>query len=158
MEGILKIFDMTPIDLNMILVVGVLFIVLWQALDKVLFTPYLNLIDAREQATVGVEEEAQKAYVKAEVGSRDYDAKVAEARKNAILKKTLVLEDAKKRADSILATAKEQAAKITADSKAMVWAEAESSRKEALSQADTLASEMVAKLKVAPMPLQKNLN
>lgn len=158
MEGVLKIFDMTPVDLYMILVVGVLFIVLWQILDKVLFAPYLNLIDAREQATVGVEEEAQKTYVKAEVGSRDYETKVAEARKNAVQKKMVVIDDAKKRADSILATAKDQAAKITADSKAKVWAEAESSRREALSQADSLASEMVAKLKVAPMPLQKTLN
>ena len=158
MEGILKIFDITPIDLNMIIAVGVLFVILWQVLDKSLFAPYLNLIDAREQATIGVEEEAQKAYVKAEVGSRDYEAKVAEARKNAMQKKLVAMDDAKKRAEAILNTAKEQAAQITAESKAKVWADAESSRREALSQAEGLAVDMVAKLKVAPTPLQKTLN
>ncbi len=158
MEAALKIFDMTPTDLYMILVVGALFIVLWQILDKVLFAPYLNLIAAREQATIGVEEEAQKTYVKAEVGIRDYETKVAEARKIAMQKKMVVIDDAKKKADSIVNAAKEQAANITAEAKSKLWSEAESSRRSVMAQADALAVEMVAKLKTAPAPIKGNIN
>ncbi len=158
MESVLKIFDMTPIDLYMILVVGALFIFLWKTLDSVLFAPYLKLIAAREQATIGVEEEAQKAYVKAEVGIKDYEAKVAETRRAAIAKKLVVIEEAKKKADTIINSAKEEAAKMTSDAKSKLWNEAESSRRLVLSQADSLAAEMVAKLKVAPVPVKGNLN
>jgi F-type H+-transporting ATPase subunit b len=157
-EAALKIFDMTPTDLYMILVVGALFIVLWQILDKILFSPYLNLIAAREQATVGVEEEAQKTYVKAEVGIRDYESKVAEARKSAMQKKMTVIDDAKKKADEIINSAKEQAANITAEAKSKLWNEAEDSRRAVIAQADTLAGEMVAKLKSAPAALKGNTN
>lgn len=158
MEAALKIFDMTPTDLYMILVVGALFIVLWQILDKVLFGPYLNLIAAREQATIGVEEEAQRTYVKAEVGIRDYETKVAEARKVAMQKKMAVIDDTKKQVDSILNAAKEQAANITAEAKSKLWSEAESSRRSVLAQAHSLAGEMVAKLKTAPAPLKGDIN
>lgn len=158
MEGVLKIFDMTPVDLYMILVVGVGFIILWQILSAVLFNPFLELTAAREQATIGVEEEAQLNYVKAEVGSREYEAKVSEARKIAYQKKIALIDEAKKKSDDILNAAKEEAANITAQAKASLANEAEGSRKQVMSQVEALAADMVAKLKTAPTSLKSSIN
>ncbi len=158
MEALLKTFDLTPVDGYMILVVAVLFVLLWRTLDRVLFTPYLNLIDAREQATVGVEAEAQKAYVKAEVGAQEYEGKIGEARRIAMEKKLVVLDSAKKEADSIVEAAENQAEKIILAAREQTKRDAEAAKKSAFVTAEALAVEMTAKLRTPPTVVETSLN
>lgn len=151
MEEALKVFDLTMIDAYMIGVVSILFVFFWRAMERVLFKPYLKLIEAREKATVGAEEEATAAYTQAEVGEREYDAKILEARRSAMEKKLAVLAKAKIEADKIAHDATAESEKILAAARGEIRAEADTARTQLNDQAQSLANDLVAKLKQPPL-------
>jgi len=157
-EALLKTFDLTVVDGYMILVVAVLFVILWKALEKTLFIPYIRLIEARERATVGVEEEANAAYSKAEVGERDYLLKIADARKIAMEKKLAIVAKAKGEAAKIADDATKEAERILLSARAEIKKDAEAARKATLLNAEELANDLVSKLKQPPAIVESVLN
>jgi len=155
---ILKTFDLDLLDGYMILVCAALFVVLWLVLEKILFIPFLNLIAAREKATVGVEADAQDAYQKAQVGERDYQSKITEARQIAMEKKLKELDLAKKESDAIILKAESEAEQLVSAAKAETKINAEKARKDTMAQAESLASELTSKLKEPPSIVGISLN
>lgn len=106
MEAFLKTFDLEPIDVPMIVASALLFIVLWRALSKYFFTPYLNLIEAREKATTGAEKVSRETDEESTKLLAEYDSKLLDVRVAAMKIKLAKLAQAKEEAAKILDKAK----------------------------------------------------
>ena len=102
MESLLKNFDLVPFDVVMIVVSAVLFVVLWKTLGQVLFAPYLQLVEAREAATVGAEDTAKANHERAEALTAQYEEQLMAARVAAMEKKLSALAKAKAEAAAVV--------------------------------------------------------
>ena len=142
MEALLKTFDLTLVDGYMIPVVSVLFVFLWRSLSKELFFPYLALIEAREQATLGAEKEAQEAQDRARNSREEYERKLGEARRAAIEQKLSLVHQARLEADRIRKKAEEEAQSYLLAVRKEIAREVEEAKK----NAPRLAQELVADL------------
>lgn len=80
MESILQLFSLTPLDGKMILVCALLFFLLYKALDRCLFSPLIDLVEARETATSYATDAASDLKEHASELARAYDAAILDAR------------------------------------------------------------------------------
>jgi F-type H+-transporting ATPase subunit b len=88
----------------------VLFLVLWLILSKVLFGPYLALLEARERRTAGAQHESSSLAQEGERLKAQYEAKIAEAEGAGASIKERILQEARQQREAILARAREEAA------------------------------------------------
>jgi F-type H+-transporting ATPase subunit b len=58
----------------------VIFLVLWLILSKVLFRPYLNLLDERERSSAGARHDASESEHQGARLRAEYEEKIAQAR------------------------------------------------------------------------------
>ncbi len=123
----------------------VLFVVLWLILSKILFKPYLGLLDERERKTSGaqhdsVDLEHEGAKLKAE-----YDEKIAQAQTAGYAAKEAILQDGRERRETILAQAREQAATTVNQMRQQIAAALEQERRLAAAEISIVAEEMASK-------------
>lgn len=142
----------------MIPVVGVLFILLWRALDKNLFGPYLKLLEAREAATEGAHDEAHQAESKAAASIQDYQERMSEARRAGAEKKLTLVNQAKAEADRIIAEAEAGAQEYIEKIRAEISQNIEGIRKEVMADAEGLAEELCNKASVPPALARNEVN
>lgn len=102
MEATLKLLDLVPFDVVMIVSCALLFLVFWLVMEKCFFIPYLSLLEAREKATLGAEESAESGMKKVENLKADYESKLMQVRVLAIERKIATLENAKREAAQML--------------------------------------------------------
>ncbi|RIL10754.1 MAG: hypothetical protein DCC75_03695 [Proteobacteria bacterium] len=149
MEDLLKSFDLVPNDLAMIIFGAILFYALIRLLEKALFTPYVDLIEAREQATSGAEKTAKSNAQEAERTMTGYQARITDERVEAMRKKLSMLAAAKAEAAKIVEQAEAEAAeeikKVRKDAADKLEALREASRREA----ENLAGAVLDRLKGA---------
>jgi len=104
-EETLALFTLSPIDFYMILLCAVLFFLFLKLADKLLFTPFVKLYEAREQATEGAGQLATSQSTEAEKLTAQYETELTEARIESMQKKLSVLKEARDSAQSILSAA-----------------------------------------------------
>jgi F-type H+-transporting ATPase subunit b len=127
------------------------FLVLWFLLGKILFKPYLALIEAREKSTDGVRAETATLL---EEGARlraQYESAIARARdEGEAVKKTLQTEALQSR-DHILARARREAAEIVQNAHLEIEAELKKGLEIAAQEAQTIARRMAEKILGRPV-------
>lgn len=159
MEAFLKNFDLVPLDVLMIVVCSVAFVVFWQVLSQVLWKPYLQLIDAREKATVGAQEGAHEDRARAEELKRQYEEKVGAARVAAMEKKFSLLENAKREAHTLVEKAEGEAQEHVRAVRWEIGSKMEDFQKRAAQEVEGLSRIIVERAKaVKPASQSKGLN
>jgi F-type H+-transporting ATPase subunit b len=152
LKPILDLFDITPVDLQMI-PVGLLFVVaLYFALRSALFKPLLRHVEERESVTAGALHTAGQMRQKAQALRARYDEGMLQARIAANKERAEIVAKAKASANVVLSEAESQAAaELQAGRKGIEAALQQAYRGaegEAKALADTLTSKVDSQLTV----------
>lgn len=138
-----------PHELLMIPVVGFLFCLFWILMTKLLFRPYLNLIEAREELTVRAVERTDQANSLAEEITTEFEAEISRTRKEAIKNKNAVVSEAQKQAAVISEKADAEAEAKLRHQRRDIAERTQEIKEEIIGDLDQLAGAVVDKLKIA---------
>ena len=136
---------MISLDLSVVYQI-VLFLVLWFVLSKVLFRPYLNLLEEREGKTTGARQgtadlEREGADLKAQ-----YEERIAQAQAAGGAAKEVILQDARRRREQVLSQARQEAAATLEHARRDVASQMARDRQLAAAEAATVARQMASKI------------
>ena len=101
----------------------ILFLILWAILSKVLFHPYLSLLDERERKTAGALREAGDFEREGERLRVEYEEKIAQAQAAGYAAKEAIVKEAQSQREKRLAETREEAAHLLEKARAEVRAE-----------------------------------
>lgn len=131
----------------MIAVSAVLFVVLWKTLGKVLFAPYLELVEAREAATVGAEDAAKSDHQRALDVTAQYEEQLMAARVAAMEKKLAALTIARSEASAIVEKAEGDSQELLRSVRWEMAKKLDELRSKAFGDIDALADMIVQRVK-----------
>jgi len=147
MESVLKLFALTVQDVQMIPWGALFFVVLWQALSRILFKPYLALIEAREAATSGAVETSRDKLAKAAELRSAYAERLNGARVDAMKGKIEKVAAAKKEGAQVVEKAELAAQDALKQGRADIARDARTLKDQSLRDADALAEMIIEKIK-----------
>ena len=136
---------MISLDLSVVYQI-VLFLVLWFVLSKVLFRPYLNLLEEREGQTAGARQvtadlEREGARLKAQ-----YEEQIAQAQAAGGLAKESIVQEARQRREQVLRQARQEATATLEHTRREVASQMARDRQLAAAEAATVARQMASKI------------
>ena len=136
---------MISLDLSLVYQI-VLFLVLWFVLSKVLFRPYLKLLDERESKTAGAlhdtaDLEREGARLKAQ-----YEERIAQAQAAGGAAKEAILQEARQRREQVLSQARQEATSMLELVRQEVESQMGKERQLAAAEAATVARQMASKI------------
>lgn len=123
-----------------------LFLVLWAVLTKLLFRPYLQLLEDRERKTAGTLHESMELEREGARLKAQYQEKIASAEAAGRAAKEAVVEQARQQCERLLAQARQEAALTLEGVRRELQIQLERERGLAEAEADILAREMVSKI------------
>ncbi len=136
---------MISLDIS-ILYQAILFVILWLVLNKVLFQPYLKLLEDREHKTTGAQHDcADLEYEGAQLRAQ-YQEKIAQAQSAGYAAKGAILQAAREEREKLLGEARQQAANHLERVRQEIAAAVEQERRLAGAEAAALAGDMVSKV------------
>ena len=115
-------------------------------LNKLVFKPFLNLVDRRDKLTRGAIEEAQALEARVEEIIAEYDVKLNEARALAIEERNKIILEGQTVADSIIGKAREETGVILADAKTKLEADTQEIKEKIKGDIDELAGDIASKV------------
>jgi F-type H+-transporting ATPase subunit b len=124
----------------------VLFLVLWLVLDRLLFRPYLGVLDERERRTAGTEHESADLVQEGERLKSEYQEKIAQADTAALAARESILREARQQREKILAEAREEANTTLSRVRQELRSQLEKERQLAIAEAALIAQEMASKI------------
>src|SRR6267142_3163779 len=86
----------------------ILFIVLWLILNKILFQPYLHLLEERERRTIGAEHDSTDLEHEGARLRAQYEEKIAQAQADGYTAKEAILQQARQQRERVLNQAREE--------------------------------------------------
>lgn len=147
MEEILKVFDLTARDGQMILIGSVLFYVFWRVIHVAVFLPFLKVYEEREALTTGASSSSKDLLDEAAAISKRYEDQVQSAHVSAMTEKYQALTQAKKEADALVATAEGEVQELVRKARWEREAALSATKAQVFSDADALAKTIADKLK-----------
>jgi len=147
MENVFAMFDITPFDGVMILVGAVFFVVIWKSLQKVLFDPYLKLVEEREQATSGAKDYAAREVAEAKELTQEYERRIMEGRIAALEEKIKELDRAKQEAAKIISQAENEASTYLDNERRITEESMNALKSEVMKEASAMVAMIVDKVK-----------
>jgi F-type H+-transporting ATPase subunit b len=135
---------MISLDISILYQV-VLFVILLLVLNRVLFQPYLRLLEEREQRTSGAQHDSSDLEREAGQLRVQYEEKISQARAAGYAAKEEVLRRAQLEREKVLAEAREDASQILERSRQELAAALARERQLANAEAAALATEMANK-------------
>ena len=130
---------MITIDISVVWQI-VLFLGLWLIVSKVLFRPYVALLDEREQKTTGADDSAYHLEHEAERLRAQYEEAIASAAATGNATK------ARQQREELLGSAREEAAGILERVRREVQSQLAQERELTIREADAVAHDMVSKI------------
>jgi F-type H+-transporting ATPase subunit b len=124
----------------------ILFVVLLLILNKVLFQPYLQLLEERERKTTGAQHDSADLELEGAQLRAQYDEKIAQAQAAGYAAKEAILQDGRQQRERILSQAREEATRILEGVRREVAAAMEREKRLAATEAVAVAAEMVSKV------------
>lgn len=124
----------------------ILFVVLWLILNKVLFQPYLNLLDERERQTAGAQHDSADLEQEGARLKVQYDEQIAQAQAAGYAAKEAIVQEARQQREKLLGQAREEAANTLNRLRQEVAAAVEQETRLAASEGAVVASEMASKV------------
>lgn len=129
----------------------ILFLILWLLLDRLLFRPYLALLERRERQTLGVREETRALIHEGERLKAQYEEATAQAEARGGAAKDVILAEARRQCESILNLAREHANRALAERRQEIQSQMQQAQRLAQAEAATIAQEMVRKILGRPV-------
>lgn len=124
----------------------VLFVILWMILSKLLFKPYMNLLEERERKTTGAQHDSSDLEHEGARLKAQYDERMAKAQAAAYAAKDAILQEGRQQREKILSQAREEAASHLDQVRRDVTAALEQEKRLAESEVDRVAQDMVSKV------------
>lgn len=124
----------------------VIFVVLWLILSKLLFRPYLELLDRRQHETSGARQDASKLEQEGARLKTEYEEKITLARSAGAAAKDAIIQAARQERERLLQQAHEQAARTLESARRDVDSQLEGARSAAAAEVAGLAQDMVSKI------------
>jgi F-type H+-transporting ATPase subunit b len=124
----------------------VLFLVLWFILGRVLFRPYLRLLEDRERRTTGAQHDAVDLEREGARLRAQYEEKIAQAQAAGYTAKEAILQEARQQRERVLSQARDEASAMLEGVRREVESQMQKERQLAAAEARTIAQEMVSKI------------
>jgi len=124
----------------------ILFVVLWLILNKILFQPYLHLLEERERRTIGAEHDSTDLEHEGARLRAQYEEKIAQAQTAAYAAKDAILQEARQQREKILGQARAEAANKLEQARREIALALEKEKALAAAEAAAVAGEMVNKV------------
>jgi len=124
----------------------ILFLILWVILNKILFQPYLHLLNERERKTTGAEHDSSDLERDGARLKAQYEEKIAQAQAAGYAAKDAIVQDGRQQREKILSHARDEAAGILERVRNEVASTLEQERRLAAAEVSNVASAMVAKV------------
>ena len=124
----------------------VVLLLLWAILNKILFKPFLRLVEEREKRTEGLKAAAAALTAEAERLRADYESAIRQANDEGAAAKEALLNEARRTREQLLGESRAQAAARIAAAREEIKKELQQGREEALREAETIARQMAEKV------------
>lgn len=124
----------------------VIFLFLWFVLNRLLFRPFLALIEERERRTEGVKSEAASLTDEGARLRAEYQEKIERARNEGYRVKENLLQQARQERERILSRTREEAASMLEKTKDEIRGEMQKERELSAREAEIIAQEMAGKV------------
>ena len=127
------------------------FLILWFLVNKLLFKPYIELLETREERTEGARAEAVELTAEADRLKIEYDKTIAEATAEARAIKDTISQEAARTRAQILHQANEEALRHLELARATIQREFEGALQQAAREAEVLGGAMAEKILGRPV-------
>ena len=124
----------------------VLFLVLWLILSKILFRPYLGLLEERGRRTLGTQHDSIDLEREGVRLRAQYEEKIARAQADGYAAKEAILQEARQQRERVLNQAREEAMRMLEGVRREVESQIQKERQFAASEVRTIAQEMANKV------------
>jgi F-type H+-transporting ATPase subunit b len=124
----------------------ILFVVLWLILNKVLFQPYLHLLEERERKTTGAQHDSADLEHEGAKLKGQYEEQISQAQSAGYAAKETIVQEARQQREKILGQAREEAANTLNRLRQEVATAMEQEKRLAASEVSIVAVEMVSKV------------
>ena len=136
---------MISLDISVVYQI-ILFVVLFLILNKILFQPYLHLLEEREGKTTGAQHDSADLEHEGARLRAQYEEKIAQAEAAGYAAKEAILQDGRQQRERILSQAREEAATILEGVRRELAMAMEHEKPLAAAEAAVVAGEMVSKV------------
>ena len=123
-----------------------LFVILWLILSKLLFRPYLDLLEERERKTIGTQHDSTDLEHEGARLRMQYEEKIAQAQAAGYTDKEAILQEARQQREKVLNQAREEAMGILEGVRREVESQIQKERQFAAAEVRTIAQEMASKV------------
>ena len=124
----------------------ILFLILWVILNKILFQPYLHLLNERELKTTGAEHDSSDLEHEGARLKAQYEEKIGQAQAVGYAAKDAIVQDGRQQREKILSQARDEAAATLERVRNEVASTLEQERRVAAAEVSNVAGAMVAKV------------
>jgi F-type H+-transporting ATPase subunit b len=122
------------------------FLILWFLLSRLLFKPYLALLEAREKSTDGVKAETAALLKEGERLRSEYESAIARAREEGELEKKTLQSEALQTRERILAQARQEATALIQAAHIEIERDVQQGYQVAVQEAERIARLMAEKI------------
>ena len=129
-----------------VLVQIVAFLALWFLLSKLLFRPFIALLEERETRTEGLKAAAAALTAEAERLRAEYESAIAKANEEGAAVKETILQEARRTRERLLAESRAQAAERLTAVREEIQKEMRQGRELALQEAAAISRQMAEKI------------
>jgi F-type H+-transporting ATPase subunit b len=124
----------------------VIFLVLWIILSRVLFRPYIAVLEERERETSGASHDTEALDREGARLKAQYDEQLARAQAAAAVVKEAILQEARQQRERIISEAREEATASLEKVRREVQVQLDKERQRAMTDIGELARAMVSKI------------
>lgn len=124
----------------------VIFLIAIYILNKLIFKPFLGLVDRRDKLTRGAIEEAHELEEKVKAIIEEYDTKLHEARTLAIEERNKLIQEGQNVAQEILGEARNETGALLDEAKVKLEADTKEIKEKIKGDIDGLAGEIATKV------------
>lgn len=129
-----------------VLIQVIAFLLFWFLLTKLLFKPFLALMEERERRTGGVKAEAALLKEEGQRLLKEYEYAIAKTRDEGRAIKERIIDEARQTRERLLAQAREDAARALEAARAEIEKQLQRGREIAAREAEGIAQQMVEKV------------
>jgi F-type H+-transporting ATPase subunit b len=124
----------------------VLFVILWLILSKLLFRPYLDLLEERERQTLGAEHDSTDLEHEGARLRIQYEEQIARAQAAGYIDREAILQEARQQRERVLNQAREEAMGMLEKVRREVAMQLQQERQFAAAEVGVIAQEMANKV------------
>lgn len=124
----------------------ILFLIVWVILSKVLFQPYLRLLEERERRTTGAQHDSADLELEGARLKAQYEEQLNQARNAANAAREAIIQEGRQQREKILLDARAEAAHSLDSVRKDVAAALEQERRLGVAEATTIGAEMASKV------------